>query len=686
MHTAFDVLCIPPYELLMGNIAKMTVMGWPGAPLHQFYDNCGGHLVTGLLAAPLFALFGESYLVLKLVPLALGLGTLLLMWSLLNRHFNRYAANLAVFLFVLGPPTLVKFSMLAMGNHFENLFFQMLVLWLFYRMHEAQRKGPWLVAFSAAAGFGVFIYFGTFVTLAVLAAIHLRIRGPRKCLRDALVGTGPMLVGITPLLWIQYHTIGRPARLLQTWSQGSGFFERLRNLLLDLLPNAGCYASLTPRFGSWAEGGLLLLFCVSWLTLLPRAVRGLWRVEADSDVDRERSRFEALRAAPLLAYLPAFAFVYGSSTFRFTPYGPPVEVGQFRYLVPHFCFACMLIGVGVSQHFRSPGWIGRLLGGGLLGIALPLMAVPFLLVDWSFAETGSGLAYRGYELRHYNNVLMRDGVRDPKIGQLRWDMDLLRSQLGDFDDPERHQIATGVGHHQAYNQGSPGRVEGKLVTKPHFDLQVMLAEFPDAALHGDVARGAGEFLCHKARAKLEQPGSAAGALRDLVEAGNPLAPYVVEGLCLSHSYPLARMTDHRMKQGRALERIVPRELRWAWVRGMGVWGGQLLERGIPSDRARILWLAERVPPGDRAEFWVGMGRGALIYGGRSASLTPLLEHAPAAESKHACFGYGLALRESFGLEAGRAHIGSELENLDPAQRAALERGLTDTGAPVPYAE
>ena len=65
MHTNFDSVSIPNYELFpMGDIGKIAMWEWHGAPIRDFYDNCGGHLVTGLLAAPLYTIFGDSYLVL----------------------------------------------------------------------------------------------------------------------------------------------------------------------------------------------------------------------------------------------------------------------------------------------------------------------------------------------------------------------------------------------------------------------------------------------------------------------------------------------------------------------------------------------------------------------------------------------------------------------------------------------
>jgi hypothetical protein len=681
LYTAFDTVCIPIYETAWGNIAKVATMGWPGAPLDQFYDNCGLHLLTGLLAAPLFALLGSSYLVLKLVPLLLGLGTLLLMWNILDRHFSRTAAGIAVFLFVLGPPTLVKFSMLAMGNHFENLFFQMLILWVFYRMHAARNKEPWLALFGLVAGFSTFLYFGTPVMLAVLALVHIRIRGLGKIRHDLLIVIGPLLVGLVPLVWIQVKTAGRVGELVAKKLEGTGVGARLEVLFYDLLPHGGAYEPLLPRAGPWLEWTYLALFAVAWLTMMPAVARSFREAPPLEESERERARFDSLRAAPLLGYLPAFICFYALTTFTFKPYGPPVEVGQFRYLVPHFCFASMVIGVGIAHHLGAAGGFRRLFGRVLCVPVLVIMGVPFMLVDWSFKETGTGALYQGYDFNDYNNTLMRDSRPDP-VSRLRvWDMDLLRAQVGEFGTVERNRIARGVGYHLAGAQALGGRLDGRLVTPPTFDLDEILDHFPDVTLHEGLARGAGNFLKKRARAGDDQPDGVAMQLRGLGERSHPHVSHLIEGMCLGHGYPLARVTREQLRQSLALERIVPPDLHWAWLRGLGGFCGRLLARGIASDREVVEQFIRRLKPADPAEFWVGVGRGVVFQTDNTWMPETLADLVPEAFGEQAFFGAGTAVREVLGETAVQA----QWEAGFPSEewRKAFELGTRNSLPPSP---
>jgi hypothetical protein len=181
LGSRFEELCLPAYELTMlGNIAHSAASGWNAPQLAQYYDNCGGHLVCGLLAAPLYALLGHSYLTLKMVPLLFGLCTMGVLWAIVAPRAGRQAAALTVFSFALGPPLLARLSVIALGNHFEGLLplGVTYLLWLRWVEHEGDaRRG---ILFGLCAGFAVFFYFGALRWLVLLAAGHLYLRGPRR--------------------------------------------------------------------------------------------------------------------------------------------------------------------------------------------------------------------------------------------------------------------------------------------------------------------------------------------------------------------------------------------------------------------------------------------------------------------------------------------------------------------------
>ncbi|MCP3918909.1 MAG: hypothetical protein GY711_25460 [bacterium] len=91
-----------------------------------------------------------------------------------------------------------------------------------------------------------------------------------------------------------------------------------------------------------------------------------------------RTRRASWRLLSLAGYLPLFALSFALSNFDFDRYAPPVEVGQYRYLVTPFVFAALLIGAAVAK-LRAAG--RRRASATLAGAALATSAftVPLAL-------------------------------------------------------------------------------------------------------------------------------------------------------------------------------------------------------------------------------------------------------------------------------------------------------------------
>jgi len=678
LHSHFDAVAIPLYELsVVGSLAKVASEGWHGAPLGHYYDNCGGHLVTGFLGVPFYLALGPSYLALKLVPVLLGLGCQLLLWRLLDRWVGRRAANWGAFLFVLGPPTLFKYSMLAKGNHFENLLFQLLTIAAFDRAHAKGLRGRHLFLLGLAAGFAVFFYFGSLATLAALALVQLLSRGPRRALLDLRWVLPGAALGLAPLVWIGLLTAGRPWSFLGHWlgpgerSQTLELWSNARRLFVDVLPQAGCFEDLGPIPGRVAEWAFLACFAAAWLVLLPSFLRGAraalasWRsggVGASGD----------LRPALLVLYFPLVVGIVTAGNFRFDPYRPPVEVGQYRYLVPHFLIALMAIAAAVGVLGRRGG-IGRRLGTALGTAALATGAFTLPIVDWTFQSTGLGLHYDGFLLRYYNGVALHEARRDPETGSFSWDRAAVVRAVAEFPPHEQREIWFGVGHHLAWSQRMGAGRDGPAAPR----LDELVAECPvEAQL--DLVRGAGACARGKiglARLRRE--------LELLAGGEHPLAPYLVEGLGMELQYPLAHRTREDLARTGRIAGAVPEVFAAAFLQGRGIAAGRLLRRGIASDLAAVGQELERPELRDRSELWFGVGW-AFSEPGETDGLSDLLgRFVPPAHRGAALLGFGAGLRHAIGQEAGRELSRGLRGALPPAEARALERGLRWEAYPDP---
>ncbi|MCE9592898.1 MAG: hypothetical protein K8S98_01790, partial [Planctomycetes bacterium] len=594
LWTNFDAVAIPRFELgTTGNLAAVTAAGTRAAPLVDFYDNCGGHLVTGLLAAPLFRVFGGTYAVLKLVPLLLGLVALLEIWWILNRWWSRGAANVAAWCFALPPPTLLKYSLLAKGNHFENLPFQLAVLALFLGVHTARRRNLHLFVLGIASGFAVFFYFGALLLLALCGGAHVAIVGVRRAAADVLRIVPGFLLGIAPLVWIEVESHGRPQEFLEAKFEAAPrtidtFVERTTQLATDLLPRAGVFEDFGPVPGRVAERVFLASFLAAWLALT-------W------SLFKTRPPFERWKHAGFWLHLPLFFVAFGVSTFDFDVYFPPVQVGQFRYLVPHFAFATMLFGVVVASAWNAGGW--RRFAGACLGVAVLGTGLFGLgIVDLRGGRNDAIAKYPGSFFHYYADVVLeQDFTAPPK--RVAWRSDRVGANVVGLAPAALHMTYEGVGFRLAQTEAGADRA--------WFDeaaFERLLAPY-DKKCRIDLARGVGTCLRTLVDGNDGTRQELARDLELLASSANPFATYVVEGLCIDFRFRLQSSAAEDRTRIRALEPLVPASLRSAWLRGQGLAWGRHLRRGIETDIAVALARGGELLPADRSAFWFGVGWG-----------------------------------------------------------------------------
>jgi hypothetical protein len=651
--TAFDEVAIPSYELnAIGNLAKVVAESRGGAPHVMHFDNVGGHLVVGWLAAPLYGLLGDRYVVLKLVPFLLGIGTMLLIWRLCRRHFDDRAAILAVLLFAFAPPTLCKFSLIAQGNHFENLFFQLLFLNAFFDVH-AHPSNRGLVMLGLAAGLAMFVYIGSLLLIVITALVHVYLRGARRAIRD-IAYTGPACaIGIAPLVWLDLSSGGRERnflswRFVESNAAGGEVLQRFWSFWSDVLPASPCFERLGFVDGKAFGWIFCAAFVAAWIIAVAR-------------LRRATDALERAKLAPLLVYLPAFSLVVALFDFPFTPYGPPVEVGQYRYLVPHLAFASILIAVVCARGLASAQRAVRFVSGAIAAIALAGGAFTLPIVKLDSARAADGWCYDGFWFEGYANVLLNDPP---------WSSAQVEAHLADFEPLYRRRTVAGVAFYAAW-QGDTGL--GHPPTTP-LDIGAIVANFsPDLAI--DVARGAGSYL---RRLVLEENGgSRMRAILEALDASHPeLAPFCAEGLAIDVRYPLVASIPEFMQRGLAIRAHVPDRLQPALHRGLGIACGRLVPRGL--DRELIHATRIEVAPEFRESFDFGLGWG-IGESTQPAQRTSSLRTAIAPEDRAIAWrGFGAASRHNEGARAVLSTI-----ELAPEERTEFQRGARWPDYPRP---
>lgn len=666
LFTDFDSVAMTSYELYpMGTLPSILLEGGIAIPLTSYYDNAGGQLVTGLAAVPMYLLLGHTYLALKLVPLLSGLGALIVLWCLLRAAFGTRAAWWGALLFALAPATLVKYSLKASGNHYENLFFTLLATWTLWRAHDGGRRAPRLWLAGWAMGLALTVFLGAMIPIGLLACVHLGLCGWRRALRDLAHLVPGGLLGALPLIALNLWA-NRPsgAKFLAAKFGGSGAgldLARVARRCIEFftvhLPDSMTYPRFAGLPGSVAGALFLACFGVALAAVVPEGARATARLlrgalgggvlEAQP---RVLARLQSFVLVPLVLYLPLTALAYGLSDLRMGGYRPPLEDGGYRYYLPTLTFGCLLIGVVAARWLARPE---RRVAGRMLALAaLACGAFDLALIEPSLERAGRGSHYEG----HYMKQVARNLIAPSQARSNEW----IRARVAEFPPVYAARIAEGLG---CYGAMAPGLA---LLAEAPGPSQIAGA-WPEP-WRADLLRGVGAHLrlaAHDAqrRSRILQ------WCATLPESDPAAAHEVLAGMALEWEVLTATQTraDHEFTLG--LLNDLPAALQPDLARGLGIAAGRALRREIASDALCVAELWPRLPEALHLEFEDGLGLG-LADGARQAGWPATLALDPRRAAR-VLAALDRRLRGLFGGAAAeqRARVGSELP---PELRAAWD--------------
>lgn len=598
LFSNFDEVSLPAFELSpMGIIARIAETGWRGAPLASYYDNCGGHLLVGILAAPIFKLVGASYMALKLVPLLLGSASLFFLWDIARRLFGKRAALVTSLAFCLGAETLLVYSVLVKGNHFEGLTLQLGCTWLWVRGYQSSHPGRWWRGAALLAGLSVFVYSGSLIWIALLAMAHAAGRASRRGVIELLRGSLPFLIGLLPLAWIG-GTTGKPQRLIRSYFREFDPAARFERFCLEILPESAGFSDLGSIPGGLVSAAWMCLALVTWLAVAWLGARRILARRREQQASPlPNPQLQDLALLPILGYFPVFVLVFLCTTFEFDAYSGPVALGQYRYLVPHFAFSCLLLGYLAEAAPKLRSAAGRLCGSFLVWCPILIGAIFGLgRVDWSFEDVDAGLRYAGYDYADAVRPLLRQEERDPSTGRVSWDLERVRRELNEFEGEDRERVAFGLGRGFAQAQALERREKGS----KRLDLRRILDPLPaELRVHG--ARGVGAAIMMEPSLKQ----SLAKILEQVQESDPEHARHVVEGLTSAKRGALSNTTERVLLESQKQRAHIPSNLRRDWRRGQGFFCGMVLGRGLERDEVQVRSFLRRTPE-NRGVFWAGV--------------------------------------------------------------------------------
>ena len=359
-------------ELYRGAIAKDILEGL-SIPFfdYSYTEYEGGSLVIGILAAPFFYLFGQSYFSLKLATFLISILIFFLWYKFLEKAFGRSEAVLAGFLMTFSPPAYTKISLTSWGNHFESNLFTIAALSLFYKIFsslnaEKNRKDCTLLEtdksriflhfiLGTVAGFGIYFSYTFLITLIILLLIWFILDKKFLFKKSFIFFLSGFLIGFSPGIYFNLthefaglRVKGVPLyKIFFTGSQTSGnAIHKFYDFFSSNLPNSYCFSDTGNIPGRLINYIYFFIFLLSYFALV-----WLNRKKILQTFSRLFS-FKGIKGNYDETPIPSLFIIFFPLAFSLIYSLTPFKVGlkaddyfQYRYLMPLMQLEIVIIAV-----------------------------------------------------------------------------------------------------------------------------------------------------------------------------------------------------------------------------------------------------------------------------------------------------------------------------------------------------
>jgi arylsulfatase A-like enzyme len=435
---ALDPLSTQYWEEGYRWLAVEEISGGAALPLldYQADHYQGGSLVLIGLSVALSWLGVGSLAALKLVAVGFSSATCAALFVIGRAFFGRVVGVLSALIYLLGPPLVAYWGVVAMGFHAESALFTLVGMGLCLRL--AQRRRRTLIAwFGLGVVSGLAMWFAPIAAIGVLACIvSWPLLAARPTTGELLACAAGLYLGLAP--WLVYemaHDFAGFTRILEVYGlEHSADPWRSQGILArawDLVSRAPAQGLLDPG-GDAADTG--------WLRI---AVAGVWLPAGFALAASLRRAVATLRAGPrrvapelsgeLVFWVYALLYVAVYLGSRVTLAVEPSPIA-YRLMVPPAVLLIPPIAVSAARGMRAPGVRA--------GIARTACAVALL----SLAATTLGFA-RHYEASGTPLTLERADVAwgHLLVRKFAYDLPGAVAQLNSLPDERRVRVLGGIG-------------------------------------------------------------------------------------------------------------------------------------------------------------------------------------------------------------------------------------------------
>lgn len=185
-------------EAVVGLMAK-HIFTRGERPVYMYGQHYGGgHAIVAYIAAPLFAMFGKSAVLLGAITVTISVVNLLILWLILRRYFNELIALAGTGLYAFNPPVVYQ-SFLINGNT-ESICLSLLALMFFLRSYiegHFAKLNALIAGIFIGLAYYAMDYALLYAIIFVLLWLTTRTEGKWKCLGVFFIG---LFIGYLPVL------------------------------------------------------------------------------------------------------------------------------------------------------------------------------------------------------------------------------------------------------------------------------------------------------------------------------------------------------------------------------------------------------------------------------------------------------------------------------------------------------
>lgn len=364
----------------------------------------GGHAIVAYVAAPLFAVFGRSAVLLTGLSAAVSLVNVWLLWLILRRYFSRAVALAATALYAFSPP--VVYGAFLINGGTESFCLALLGLMCFLRAYldgSAVLRNALLAGIFSGLAYYAMDYALLYPAVFVLLWLLTGNQDKWKALGLFIVG---LLAGCLPLiLYNATHDFAHLRHMFAPCGLRVGLVEHVFGALRHAATGGlaaffgGDIDNYKPAgIGAWIHAAAVILA----VAVLLREERAGLREAA------KRFSLAGHRAAQLPAALIPVLFIllymamYAGAKFSLPPFRTP------RYFLPLCPFVSVAVAIAAMRN-RA----GRLQAAGYILIGFLLIRGAFVSMDFGMRpwHEEHGIRTSGVDIRRLARWLKTHNIR-----------------------------------------------------------------------------------------------------------------------------------------------------------------------------------------------------------------------------------------------------------------------------------